>query len=78
MSYESLGKTIPATPNLQEVQNSANYASPRPQKTCINPLFQCFSPSMAHMDEKNLRAFFQKNNDENGNVTQIAQIAQIN
>ena len=29
---------------------------------------------MAHMDEKKLRALFSKNENENGNVTQIAQI----
>ncbi len=35
-------------PSPLRAQNSANCSSHRPQKTCTNPSFRCFSPYLAH------------------------------
>jgi len=42
MSYNVLAALIRRCPCLQKSQNSANYSSHRPQKTCENRLFRCF------------------------------------
>jgi hypothetical protein len=39
MSYDISKITAPTTHDLQKAQNTVNYSSQRPQKTCINRFF---------------------------------------
>ena len=45
MKYEISKATAPAMPNLGKGTEISNCCSRRPQKTCTNPSFRCFSQS---------------------------------
>ena len=47
MKYEISKATAPAMPNLGKGTECLKFLLRRPQKTCMNPLFRCFSPSLA-------------------------------
>ena len=49
MKYDISKSKAPEMPNLERGQNAANYCSKRPQKTCLNPCFRCFSLLLAHI-----------------------------
>ena len=48
MRYDISKRKTPEMPNLGKGTECLKLRSQRPQKTCTNPSFRCFSPLLAH------------------------------
>ena len=51
MRYDISKQTAPVMPTLGKGTECINLLLRRPQKTCTNPLFRCFSLFLAHTPE---------------------------
>ena len=49
MKYDILNSMAPKKPTLGIGQRLSFFGSKKPQKTCVNPFFRCFSLYLAHM-----------------------------
>ena len=49
MKYDITKNKAPEMPNLGKGTECIKLRSQRPQKTCTNPSFRCFSPHLPHI-----------------------------